>query len=354
MNFPNGRVLLIGRLDGTRGPLGVAKALHTRLAKMHDCQTDEAFTFADVLRRIVKIPFAYKGYSICVHQNGFRIPLILCLLSKIDHCNTYYLVVHGIAAEERKYRPVLNRDLRIESKLIKEFPNLICVSEFERHRLFHLYGEREGVCVIHNGVDALEGLIIERNILDDSALLNPIFITTGGFEQRKAVDLALSMLTQLTKLGYKPKLVVCGRDSVETGSNRALCEDIARDGGIDLVYEGEINDKKRLWLLYSQAHFYIGLSRFDTFNVSVLEGAAAGCVPIVSTTCGVAELFDEASAFLVDVDDCDAVRGLTDNIAATLNDGSEYSKLSVAAREVARISTWDRAARQYWRILSHE
>ena len=165
MSVPSGKVLLIGRLAGTRGPLGVARAVHTRLAKKHNCQIEEVSTFVDVLRLVAKIPFAYKGYSICVHQNGFRIPLILCLLSKIDHRNTYYLVVHGIAAEEQKYRPVLDRDLRIEPKLIREYPNLICVSEFEKKVLGRLYGRKKNMTVIGNGVD------VDREI-DSKSLLS--------------------------------------------------------------------------------------------------------------------------------------------------------------------------------------
>ena len=106
MDFPKEKVLLISRLDGTRGPLSVAKAVHTRLAQVHGCELADVSSFADVLKTIAKIPFKYKGYSICVHQNGFRVPMAFCMLSKADRRNDYYLVVHGIAAEERKYRPV--------------------------------------------------------------------------------------------------------------------------------------------------------------------------------------------------------------------------------------------------------
>ena len=66
MDFPNEKVLLISRLDGNRGPLGVAAAVHSRLAQNHACKLAEIYSFADVLKLIVKIPFTYKGYSICV------------------------------------------------------------------------------------------------------------------------------------------------------------------------------------------------------------------------------------------------------------------------------------------------
>ena len=170
MDFPNEKVLLISRLDGNRGPLGVAAAVHSRLAQNHACKLAEVYSFADVLKLIVKIPFTYKGYSICVHQNGFRVPMALCMLSKIDHGNNYYLVVHGIAAEERKYRPVLSRDLKLEPKLIREFPNLICVSRFEAEVLKKLYGRNENVTVIGNGVDLPVGVEVDSLLAEKRSL----------------------------------------------------------------------------------------------------------------------------------------------------------------------------------------
>ena len=153
MDFPNSKVLLVSRLDGTRGPLGVAKAVHSRLADKYGCKLEEFSGFADVLKLIAEIPFKYKGYTICIHQNGFRLPMAFCWLSKLDKKNRYFLVVHGVAAEERKYRPVLQRDLNLEPKLIREFPNLICVSEFESGVLKRLYDREHNVTVIGNGVD---------------------------------------------------------------------------------------------------------------------------------------------------------------------------------------------------------
>ena len=354
MSVPSGKVLLIGRLDGTRGPLGVARAVHTRLAKKHNCQIEEVSTFVDVLRLVAKIPFAYKGYSMCVHQNGFRIPLILCLLSKIDHRNTYYLVVHGIAAEEQKYRPVLDRDLRIEPKLIREYPNLICVSEFEKKVLGRLYGRKKNMTVIGNGVD------VDREI-DSKSLLSkkrssypPVVITTGGYEERKACDLALLVLSQYAeRTGTRPKLIVCGRDTDAVGSNRALCEQIARNGNVELEYRGEITDKHELVNLYQNADFYAGLSRFDTFNVSVLEGAASFCVPIVSGSCGAAALFDDSSAIRCEIDsDCWVDKAVA-RLIELCDDGNLYRDVAKRSYRIASLYTWDDVAEKYWKVLAH-
>lgn len=349
------RIMLISRTDGTRGPLGVARAVNTRLADRPDCRMVEVGGGAGMLRLLMSIALCLRGWSICIHANGYRVPLLMHLVSRINRSNRYFCVMHGVVNIESAYRPVERKDTRLEPYIFKNFQNVICVSDFERRKLFAMYGERDRVCVVHNGVDTPRGMELPQRKATNPALLESVtFITTGGFEQRKAVDLALGVLGRLSKLGCSAKLIVCGRDSVETGSNRALCEQLATDVGVELVYEGEIKDKARLQELYAHAHFYMGLSRFDTFNVSVLEGAAAGCVPVVSTSCGAAELFDAGSAVVVDIDDPAALDAAAERIAALASDNVAYEQRSCAAQRVAQANTWDHVAQRYWEILAHE
>lgn len=355
MDFPKAKVLLISRLDGTRGPLGVAKSVHLRLARNHACQLVEVSSFADVLKLIIKIPFAYKGYSICVHQNGFRVPMALCMLSKVNRANDYYLVVHGIAAEESKYRPVLPRDLKLEPKLIKKFPNLICVSKFEAGVLERLYGRTENVTVIGNGVDLPGAADLDALLAKKRSSNPPVVITTGGFEERKGCDLALFALTKYAALtGVQPRLIVCGRDSQAVGSNRALCERMAKEGGVELDYRGEISDKEELMELYRESDFYAGLSRFDTFNVSVLEGAASCCVPIVSKECGAAALFDETSSICCDINEASWVDEAASSLLHLCSDNDFYREAASRSYAVAAANTWDAVAERYWEVLSND
>lgn len=349
------RIMLISRTDGTRGPLGVARAVNSRLADRPDCQMVEVGGGASMLRLLARIALRLHGWSICIHANGYRVPLLMHLVSRINRSNRYFCVMHGVVNVESAYRPVERKDTRLEPYIFKNFQNIICVSDFERRKLFAMYGERARVHVVHNGVDIPRGAGQPRR---KDARLAPLesvkCITTGGFERRKAVDLALGVLGHLSSLGRSAKLIVCGRDSVETGSNRALCEQLATDAGVELVYEGEIKDKVRLQELYAQAHFYMGLSRFDTFNVSVLEGAAASCVPVVSTSCGAAELFDADSAVVVDIDNPASLEAAAERMAVLASDDVTYEQQSRAAQQVAQANTWDHVAQRYWEILAHE
>ena len=316
MDFPNSKVMLVSRLDGTRGPLGVAKAVHSRLADKYGCKLEEFCDFADVFKLIAEIPFRYKGYTICIHQNGFRLPMAFCWLSKLDKKNRYFLVVHGVAAEEQKYRPVLQRDLKLE------FPNLICVSEFERGVLKRLYGRENGVTVIGNGVDLPSEISPSALLTKKRSSYPPVVITTGGYEERKGCDLTLLLLSRFAReTGTRPRLIVCGRDTTAVK-------------------------------LYQEADFYAGLSRFDTFNVSVLEGAAACCVPIISSSCGAFGLFSDKNAVRCNIEDSGWENDAAAAMVRLCDDSELYRGAASGARSVAEVNTWDLVAARYWEVLS--
>ena len=348
------RIMFISRTDGTRGPLGVARAVNKELSACPNCQLVEVGGSLAILKLIVRIAFTMRGWSICIHANGYRVPLLMYFASKVNKTNRYFCVIHGIANVEKEYRPVSMKDVKLEPYIFKHFQNVICVSDFERRHLFEMYGNRDHVYVIHNGVElGTSGGRLQRKVAG-LTLLEPIFITTGGFEQRKAVDLALKLLGAVKQLGVDPKLIVCGRDSKETGSNRSQCEQIAKESGVEMVYEGEVKDKSHLWELYSQAHFYIGLSRFDTFNVSVLEGAMAGCIPVVSTSCGVSELFNDKNLVTVDIADFGAYKTAAERIVAITQNVDEYDRLSQNSQMVALANTWPSVAQSYLERLGYE
>lgn len=147
---------------------------------------------------------------------------------------------------------------------------------------------------------------------------------------------------------------MCGRDSQAVGSNRDLCERMAREGCVELDYRGEISDKEELIKLYCEADFYAGLSRFDTFNVSVLEGAASCCVPIVSEKCGASALFDETNSIRCDIDEADWADKVATSLVHLCSDNALYRGVASRSYAVAAANTWDAVAERYWEVLSND
>jgi glycosyltransferase involved in cell wall biosynthesis len=99
--------------------------------------------------------------------------------------------------------------------------------------------------------------------------------------------------------------VVFGEDSdcVKCGgTGKDAFVDAAAARGLDnTVVHGPQDD---LTDLYRTHHVVIRNSTFEGANVTVIEGASEGCVPIVSTTSGAGYgLFDDGAGYLVDADD---------------------------------------------------
>ena len=347
-DFEDIKTLVISRIDGNRGPLGVAKALIDQFKLRSDYISREYGGPFSLVRAIFAIPFRYEGHSICIHANGYKIPALLYFASLIDMRNKYYCVMHGIARIESSYRPIKQSVIILERFIFRHFSNIICVSDFQRQELFKLYGSRENVHIIGNGVDVSQFIGDEDDISYPLSTKQVTAITTGGYESRKGTDLAIEVLVQLRRIcGINIKMIVCGRDGIEVGSNRELCEALAKDGGIDLEYFGEVEDKSNLIKLYKSCDFYFGLSRFDTFNVSVLEGAAARCIPVISNMCGAYNLFDVDSSVQCDIESKEWINIATLKLARICNDSSRFKMMSLSAYQIASNSSWAQIAQQY-------
>ena len=74
-------IMLISRTDGMRGPLGVARAVNARLADRPDCRMVEVGGGAGMLRLLARIALRLHGWSICIHANGYRVPLLALRLA---------------------------------------------------------------------------------------------------------------------------------------------------------------------------------------------------------------------------------------------------------------------------------
>lgn len=106
--------------------------------------------------------------------------------------------------------------------------------------------------------------------------------------------------------------------------------------------------------LYRKADFYAGLSRFDTFNVSVLEGAASCCIPIISEKCGASALFDGSNSIRCDIDEADWADEAATSLVRLCSDNALYREVASRSHAVATANTWDAVAERYWEVLSND
>lgn len=337
-------LIMIGKC-GNRGPQGVYRSLKDALREKHDCMCVDIDSGWKLLQAILRIMFGFAGCAIVIHSNGYRVPLIMMLISKVDIKNKYYCVMHGIASIEKKFRYISDRDIKRERFVFSNYDNIVCVSDFQKCNLIRLYGERSSVFIIGNGVDA--DLITSRREPKRLCGKNKVtFMFAGGFERVKGLDLAIRVCGVLETYGFSTEVIVYGRKNESSGCVMQECLDEAECMGVHLDYRGETSDRNELADAYRDSMFCFAISRFDTFNNTVLEAMAVGCIPVVSNKCGISGLLDQSTAILVNLNQPQFYIKAADVIRDLLRTG-KIKEMSSNAAAFAEANTWGDVAERY-------
>ena len=215
------------------------------------------------------------------------------LISKINRSNSYYLTLHGIMSIENRIN-CLPYSEKTEKKLINKFPNIICVSEYEKNVLKEKFEREKNVFVCYNGCDFYNKEYREKDTESDVITL----IDAGGFSRRKNALEVLKLINELNKNNIKCKYLVYG--PILDQEYYEKCKKYASENEINelLEYKGKV-DRKCLIDAYLGSNYCIALSKFDTFNMTVLEAMQTGTPVIVSEDTGISALLKNENAGLV-------------------------------------------------------
>lgn len=161
----------------------------------------------------------------------------------------------------------------------------------------------------------------------------------GQFRPWKGVDVLLRAMSQVTNA----RLIVAGQ-----GAEEKAYRLLAAERGLDCEFHISVSDDQ-LHVLYQRAHVVIvpSVSRLEAFGLALVEGMAAGCIPIASDLPGVCEVVGH-SGFLFPQGDADALAVILRN----LRDHPErVQQLGADAR--LRSGEFDRAStiREYERVM---
>lgn len=266
------KLVLIGNIKDTTGPSLVLKNLKRYMENIYqlyiiDTSSKDKRGKLKELLMVLKLLFQ-SNMTVNVHSFGFKLPYIICLISKINHKNTYYLTLHGITSIENEIekRQERSNSTRIEKKVIKEFPNIVCVSNFEKRILNKRFNRKENVYVVENGY-----YIENKNINKKKDSEYCQFIMAGGFSRNKNTLEAIKLIEYLTTKEFKCKLTICGNINNEDYYNE--CVEYIKKHQLkqQINYLGKV-DLKQLHCYYQDANYIVSFSKFDTFNLTVLEG----------------------------------------------------------------------------------
>jgi len=103
--------------------------------------------------------------------------------------------------------------------------------------------------------------------------------------------------------------------------------------------------RKKLAEIYAEAHVVLQPSFFEAFNLPALEAAGRGCIPIITTRMGVAEIFENGKeAFIIKPGDSNCIAELLTRLTIDDNLRKEMSR---RAYEKSFSYTYDKVAEKY-------
>lgn len=301
------------------------------------------------LKKLVISLMHNKNCIVNVHTDGYKIPFIVMILSKLNKNNIYYLTIHGIYYNQRKYINNTNKiNIIIEKILYKHFDNIICVSEKLKNDIKNLFNRENNVYVINNGVT----LVDYKYKIKEIEPKNIKFITTGGIKNIKGIFELLEIVLYLKNIyGINVSLSIYGIiDEKDIFERYSL---FLKKNGLEdcIIYKGVINDKLELYKKYEEADINVCMSHYDTFNISVLESMVVGTPTIVSKQCGASYLINNyIDGFIIDMEQ-NYKNEFISIVDYILNNSSEFQNIRFNAVNNVKKYSWSSAVEHYLRLL---
>ena len=255
-----------------------------------------------------------------VHSSGISLPYFVYLLSKIFKKNKYFLSLHGLYYKEITTKGKAKKStLKKEKKYIRNFPNIICVSELLKERIMLDYGRTESVFVVENGIETGKLLKYRKDISQNKQNGEIKFIMIGGIRVIKGVWECIDLVKYLLNENINVRLDIYG--NVENDELYQILLEKTQSVKEYVSYKGIVCDKDDLYSIMSKYDFQLCLSQWDTFNVAVIESLGLGLPCIASDMCG-------ASSF---------IKEKTQGIAVDIKDENYMLKIEKYIREYYKI-----------------
>lgn len=210
---------------------------------------------------------------------------------------------------------------------------LIAISRSTRDDLVRLYGIDEGrIDVVHHGVEPLppDADLSRRSWMPQRYLL---FVgQRGDFKNFDGMLNAFSLL--LPRYGDL-QLVATGRPF--SGDEQQRIAQLGLTGRVHALFA----DSADMPALYANAEAFIFPSYYEGFGLPILEAFAAGCPVALSNASCFPEIAGEGALYF-DPADADEIAAMASRL---LDDRQLADSLRQAARERARLFSWERTAR---------
>lgn len=349
-------IILIGKKTKYNGgPSGILDGLEDEFVK-HDINTISLRLSANDNRlkyvlKLFKTIYSNSDYAINVHSDGFLLSLLVLFCSKIFRKNRiYFLTVHGIHRTVNYiHGKHSNFHELMEKVLIKKFPSLICVSEMLKEDIRQMYRRTKNIYVIPNATDI--GFYLNNSVSEKENKL----IMLGGINKVKGIDKILELMRYLViNKQMDIKLEIYGK--IYSRNAKEKFDQYIQANNLEefVYYKGELHNKREIAEVLSQSLLQLCLSKYDSFNVSVIEGMVMGCPAICSTGCGASYLIKSWENGLIVNIKSTFFDEVYEYIIKSQNDNEFYLKQRHNAMDIKEEVSWEKVVEKYCEIMQIE
>lgn len=230
------------------------------------------------------------------------------------------------------------------AQVAREADQIIAVSAATAQDIDTFYGRRDGVHVIHHGVDMArfqaKGVRYPKIKVPDP--LKPYVLFVGQIQPRKNIIRLVEAFERLAEYDRELHLVIAGGHGwLQQPILKRIIESPYRER---IKRLGPVPDSE-LPGLYANAEVFVLPSLYEGFGMPILEAMAAGCPVVTSTASSLPEV---AGGAAIVVDPTDVV-ALAEGIQRARR---ERSELRVKGRQRAAEFTWEKTARETLQVLT--
>lgn len=346
------KIAIVGKyqIHGS-GPSGIIGQLKNGFAKINGIKVDvlstETMKYKNRFLKLIEIYYKLligKYNVINIHSSN-TLPLLLVPYNLFFGSKIFF-TIHGIPKVEKVRENVLEQ-LYIEfvNRIMPIFyKKIIVVSDLLKKVIISNYKiDPQRITVIYNGVEDRFFNVNSKSHTESEVKL----LYLGGLRECKGIKFLLSALLFIPDTPWK--LILAGprfddmvkffSEFLEKNSNFKH-----RLEYLDLI------DREKLLMLMQEIDIVIAPSRFDTFNVVILEAMAAGKPVIASDGNGASEIItDGLDGLIVKYGD---TKDLAYKIRLLIMDKDLRSIIGQSARNKAREFTTEKLARNYLECFS--
>ena len=185
--------------------------------------------------------------------------------------------------------------------------------------------------------------LIEEELKSRYNLEVPFILYVGTLEKRKNISTLIKAFNELKNQHITHKLVIIGQKGWKY---EEIFETVHKLGlNNEIIFTGYVPDED-LVKFYNAADLFVYPSIYEGFGLPPLEAMACGTPVITSNTSSLPEVVGNAG-ITVDPYKTD---GLIDKMHKILNSTNLQDKLSKKGIERAKTFSWDKTARETWKV----